>query len=79
MSQSITIHHYTATWDNAMRPSAPDVGTEVRMPAYSTPDARELDDFRRVLARAGLMLEFDSTDEESGEVLYTVQPDNQVE
>lgn len=75
MSDIITIHHYTATWDDAMRPSAPDVGTEVRMPADSTPDARELDGFHRILARAGLMLEYDSADEESGEELYTVQRD----
>jgi hypothetical protein len=63
----ITIDTYTGTWQEALRPSAPDVGTEVRIPDSHHPDGRERDDFRRVLDEAGLDIQWDRADDDDGE------------
>lgn len=57
-SATIVLDHYTAAWDEAMRPTAPRVGTMVRVPAHTSVDAREWDAFRRALGRAGLDLAY---------------------
>ena len=52
----LTIAAYTATYDRAMRPSAPRVGSLFRM--SDSPDAREYDGFRATLIAAGLDWEY---------------------
>lgn len=52
----LTIDDYTTSWDQAMRPSAPRVGTKFRL--SETADAREYDGFRRALTAAGLDYEY---------------------
>ena len=52
----IIIDTYTASWDEAMRPTAPRIGSVIRM--HEQPDDREADAFQRCLQRAGLDLEF---------------------
>jgi hypothetical protein len=53
----IIIDSYTAAYDSAMRPSAPRIGSLVRI--SDEPDARELDAFLRVMSKAGLDLRFE--------------------
>jgi hypothetical protein len=53
----ITIDRYTATYDSAMRPSAPRIGSLVRI--SDEPDSREWDGFLRVLRKAGLDLRWE--------------------
>lgn len=52
----ITIDKYTGKWQAALQPPprAPRVGSHVRI--SWEPDAREIDDFKRVLREAGLRL-----------------------
>ncbi len=52
----IDLTTYTGGWQRALNRSAPDVGTEVRWP--ESHDAREADDFRATLRRAGRRLEW---------------------
>jgi hypothetical protein len=52
----LTIDTYTASYDSAMRPSAPRVGSLFRLSVSA--DAREYDGFRACLTRAGLDWEY---------------------
>lgn len=52
----ITIDTYTAAWDDAMRPLAPEVGEMVRV--REPCDEREWFAFRSVLDSAGLTLDW---------------------
>jgi len=56
----IEVNAYTGAWQEALRPSAPRVGSLVRVPnpERDTPDGREWDDFRRCLRAAGRGLQF---------------------
>ena len=56
MSKPLTIDTYTAAWDAAMRPTAPRVGSMVRI--STEPDGREMDGFSRVLDAAGMDIEW---------------------
>ena len=59
----IEINRYTGKWQEALHPSAPDVGATVLTPSDHAPEGREMADFRRVLRGAGLDLEWYSTAE----------------
>lgn len=63
--EDIEIASYTGRWDEAMRPTAPALMTQVRV--AKQPDAREWDAFRRVLARADRDIEFRGMTNEDGE------------
>ena len=52
-----TIEAYTGNWQAELRPSAPRAGELVRIALE--PDAREWDDFRRVLRSEGLDLRWE--------------------
>lgn len=54
----ITIDEYTGTWQQALRPTTPRVGTHIRFREDETPDGREVSDIHRTLRDAGLGLEY---------------------
>lgn len=62
-TDKIEINLYTSTW--TARRAAPEIGARVIMPAH--PDARELDDFNRVLRAAGRDLDWLRTQDVEGE------------
>lgn len=76
MTDTITIDTYTAAWDAAMRPSPPDLGTEVRVALE--PDGREWDAFLRVLS-PDLRLEFHYFDDDEKVDVYSVTERNEGE
>ena len=60
-SATIEIDLYTGRWQEALRPTAPPIGTLVYWP--ESHDARERDDFKRCLRKAGLDLEWSEGDD----------------
>jgi hypothetical protein len=68
---AIEINKYTGNYQSALNPSAPEIGEEVQV--SESCDAREYDDFMRVLKKAGLELVWDSWDEEEQANCYRVE------
>lgn len=52
----IVIDSYTSNWNDALRPEAPSVGQKVYI--AEQPDGREYSDFRSVMVKAGLKIEW---------------------
>jgi hypothetical protein len=73
MSDDIRIDTYTAHWDAAMRPAAPEIGTLVLW-AWEPADGREVAAFERCLEAAGRTVRFVDPADESGFDLYEVVP-----
>jgi hypothetical protein len=70
MGRLSTIDTYTARWDEAMRPTAPEVGDRFCVDAAA--DAREWDAFQKCLFRAGLDLEFVEATDDNARDIYEV-------
>lgn len=71
----VTLDTYTGDWQEALRPEAPEIGTEIRIPDSHSPDGRELDDVLRVLRQAELSLVWDRAEDEDGDEwsIWTVE------
>lgn len=54
--KKIVIDSYTSSWASALRPEAPSVGQKVFI--SEQPDGREYSDFKAVMVKAGLKLDF---------------------
>ena len=70
--ETYTVNDYTGEWSPSVRDHhCPKDGDIVGI--HPSPDARELDDFRRVMAELGLVIVWNDWSEEKGMDFFTVE------